>query len=262
MDEGSLEIRKSAMGRIEVPKRTASKRTSHAEGPPAPQFIAEMVKQLILSGELSLGAPVTEKWMTERFAASRTTIREALNLLVAERYLDQEPYKSARVRSYSPGEVTEILEARKLVEGFAADHCDRASEESRSRLRAAFAAYASQSTAHEPTATAMAHVDLHVAMVALAGNRELELAEHRLVTGSLLLIDLISWNLQDSEKMYMEHLRLVNAMLEPDPATARRLSDAHIDMVLNAARVQAPETMPPKALGFTDGAAATKRDRP
>ncbi|RGE20367.1 GntR family transcriptional regulator [Leucobacter sp. wl10] len=229
-------------GRIQVPRRVAAKRESLAEGPPAPQFIADTLKHLILVGELSLGTPVTEKWMTERFQASRTTVREALNLLVAERYLDQKPYKSARVRSYSPGEVADILEARRLLEGFAADRCADATEVARAELRASFAKYASEISAQQQNSAAMAHVDLHVAIVGLTGNRELVLAEHDLMIGSLLLIDLINWHLRDSEKMYMEHLRLVNALLEPDPEEARRLTDAHLDMVLDAAHKRLPGT--------------------
>lgn len=230
-------------GRIQVPRRVASKQVSQADGPPAPKFIADTVKQLILEKELPLGVSVTEKWMTERFRASRTTVREALNLLVAERYLYQEPYKSARVRSYSPGEVAEILEARRLLEGFAADNCARASEEARGRLRAAFATYASESTAQQHDATAMAHVELHVAIVGLTNNRELVLAEHDLMIGSLLLIDLINWDLQDSEKMYMEHLRLVNALLEPNAEEARTLTDGHLHMVFDAAQKRLPDTV-------------------
>lgn len=221
--------------RVRAPRRPARRPTVEA---PAPQFIADEVKHLILVGEVPLGAPVTEKWLTGRFQASRTTVREALNLLVAARYLDQEPYKSARVRSYSPEEVADILEARRLLEGFAADNCARASEEARAQLRSAFATYATESSARHQDATAMAHVELHVAIVGLTGNRELVLAERDLMIGSLLLIDLINWHLRDSEKMYMEHLRLVNALLGPDPDEARRLTDGHLDMVHTAARIQ------------------------
>lgn len=227
-------------GRIELPKRVAPQRSLASEPPPAPRFIADEVKRLILRGQLSLGEPVTEKWMTERFRASRTTVREAISLLSAERYLEQEPYKTARVRSYSLQEMQSILEARRLLEGFAADRCDQASEESRSRLRTAFATYASETVANRNEATAIAHVDLHVAVVGLTDNPELVRAERHLMIGSLLLVDLINWQLQDSEKMYMEHLALVNALLEPDPQTARTLTDGHLNMVLGAAHVRVP----------------------
>jgi DNA-binding GntR family transcriptional regulator len=230
-----------ADGRIHVPRRVAAKRKSLAAGPPASRFLADTVKQLILNGELPLGAPVTEKWLTERFDVSRPTVRDALNLLVAERYLDQEPYKSARVRSYSTREVANILEARRLLEGYAAGRCDRASEDARTRLREAFATYVRESVADRRDAAAMADIELHVAIVGLAGTQELEHAEHDLAIGTLLLEDLINWRLQDSEKMYLEYLRLVTALLEPNPEEARRLSNAHIDTLLAAAYRQLPE---------------------
>lgn len=232
-------------GRIRLPRRVAAGRASVALGPPASRVLADTVKQMILKGELALGAPVTEKWLTERFDVSRPTVREALSLLVAERYLDQEPYKSARVRTYSTDQVVSMLDARRLLEGHAADRCDRATDESRARLRASFAAYASETSSNRRDAAAMAHVDLHVAMVGLAGSKELETAEHDLMIGTLLLVDLINWRLQDAEKMYMEHLRLVTALLEPDPQEARRLSDAHVDVMVAAVYRQLPDPSVP-----------------
>ncbi|WP_347345327.1 GntR family transcriptional regulator [Microbacterium sp.] len=215
--------------------RARRRQETFTESAPAPAYIAEQVKRLILGGELELGAPVTERWLTDRFAASRTTVREALSLLVAEHYLDQEPYRSARVRAYSSDEVRDILQSRMLIEGFAADNCAQASEDDRAGLQRAFADYASSVTAGQHDAAAMAHVQLHVAIVGLTGNKMLARLEHELMIGSLLLVDIINWNLQDSEKMYLEHLRLVNALLEPDPVKARALSDAHVGMVLHAA---------------------------
>ncbi|MGO1948308.1 MAG: GntR family transcriptional regulator [Mycobacteriaceae bacterium] len=217
-------------------------RPSVAEGPPTPRLVADKVRQLILEGELSLGSPVTEKWMIARFQASRAATREAIGLLVSERYLVQEPYKSARVRSYSPAEVAEILEARGLLEGFAADNCPRASEAARSRLRMAFGKYADTSVLDSPSATAMAHVELHVAIVGLTDNRELILAERDLMIGSMLLIDRINWNLQDGDKMHNEHLRLVDALLEPDADRARSLTDGHLSLLGGAADNELPGT--------------------
>lgn len=209
-----------------------------AEEPTAPRVIADSVKQLILSGEVALGAPVTERWMTEQFHASRATVRDALNLLVAERYLDRAAYHSARVRSYSADEVRDIMEARLLLEGFAADRCDHACAEARAQLRRAFATYATHSVAGRVFETALAHVELHVSIVALTGNAELARAERGCMTGSMLLVDLINWKLRDSEKMYLEHAKIVHALLEPDPATARAHIEAHLSMVSKAVERQ------------------------
>lgn len=222
--------------------RRPQRAESTAEGPRVSTHIAEQVKGMILDGKLELGAPVREKWLTDHFGASRTTVREALAQLVTERYLDQEPYRGARVRTYSKREVEDILQARTLLEGFAADNCANASEAGRTRLRLAFGDYASKAASQQHYAAAMAHVELHVAIVGLTGNETLVRLEHELMIGSLLLIDLINWHLQDSEKMYMEHLRLVNALLEPDSAKARELTDDHLGMVLTAAQKQLPET--------------------
>lgn len=248
-------------GRISLRRRAPSKSKSLAAGPPVSRLLADTVKQMIVTGELALGAPVTEKWLTEKFDVSRTSVRDALSLLVAERYLDQEPYKSARVRTYSTQEVANILEARRLLEGYAAARCDRASMTARDRVARTFATYIRESRSGRRAAAAMADLELHVAIVGLAETQELELAEHDLAIGTLLLEDLIDWRLQDSQKMYLVYLRLVTALLEPDPAEAQRLSNAHIDMLLAAAYQQLPDALAPNRVDKPDAVSAQTRSR-
>lgn len=222
--------------------RTRTNHQIYADAQTAPRLIADETKLLILTGELGLGTPVTEKWLTTRFHSSRTTTRDAINVLIAERYLVQEPHKSARVRSYSTQEAADILEARTVIEGFAASNCDRAPEDARARLRDAFDVYSEKAAADNPVSTAMAHVDLHVAIVGLTDNHELVRAERDLMIGSMLLVDRINWSLQDNDKMFMEHLRLVNALLLPDPVRAKSLIESHITMVAGAADKELPGT--------------------
>lgn len=229
---------------VDSPKRAAlprSRRLPAQEGPPAPNYIADQVKRYILEGELELGSPVTEKWLTDRFDASRTTVRDALSLLVAERYLDQEPYRSAHVRSYSSREMEEILQSRALIEGYAAEHCATASEMDRRVLQRAFAEYGAIAATGDQAAAAMAHVELHIALVGLTGNRTLQRLERELMIGSLLFIELINWSLSDAEKMYNEHMKIVNALLTPDPELARELTVGHLGMVQTAVDIRMSE---------------------
>lgn len=44
--------------------------------------------------------------------------------------------------------------------------------------------------------------------------------------------------------MYIEHLRLVTVLLEPNPEEARRLSDADGDIMVAAVRRQLPSPRP------------------
>lgn len=208
------------------------------ENHPAPAYIADQVKRFILEGELKLGSPVTEKWLTSRFDTSRTTVRDALGLLVAERYLDQDPYKTAHVRSYSRREMEEILASRLLIESYAADQCAGANVADRREVQRTFAEYATIAATGDQAAAAMAHVELHVALVGLTGNRTLQRLERELMIGSLLFIELINRSLSDAEKMYLEHMRIVNAFLDPDPVLARKLTEGHMGMVLTAADIR------------------------
>lgn len=202
----------------------------------APAAIAEQIKAAIFAGELHPGDSVKEKWVTATFGPSRATAREAISLLVADRYLVQEPYRSAVVRTFTPQDVRDIMEARQLIEGFAARNCNKATPESKERLRQAFSAYGAATLQHDVAGAAMAHVDLHVAMVGLAGNAALERLCRDLITSALPLIDLINARREDTAKMYDEHLHLTQVMLNGDVEEAVTCVDDHLSMVWRAAR--------------------------
>jgi DNA-binding GntR family transcriptional regulator len=223
--------------------RNAQKHPARAQNSSAALQIADEIKQLILTRDLPLGASVKEKWVTQHFMTSRSTARETIGLLVSQRFLTQSHHKSAHVRPYSPKELRDILDARSLLEGYAAKTCSEASSQAKTRLQSAFADYASTITSDALDDAAFAHLDLHVAVVGLTDNEELILAEHRLMAGSLLFIEIINQDRQDTQKMYNEHLQIVNALLEPNPPLAQKLIEDHLSMLEIAAHTSLYETI-------------------
>src|SRR4051812_1406041 len=81
---------------------------------------ADILRREILEGRLKPGQRIVEaKWAT-RFNVAQGSVREALNLLAAEGFVEKQSGRSARVLNLGEQEITQIYQFRGAVEGLAA----------------------------------------------------------------------------------------------------------------------------------------------
>ncbi|MEH3148673.1 MAG: GntR family transcriptional regulator [Methylobacterium frigidaeris] len=80
----------------------------------------ERLLQAIEDGELAPGARLREAELAERFAISRTPIREALGRLESQGLVAHEPHRGASVTRLGYAQVTELYDLREVLEGMAA----------------------------------------------------------------------------------------------------------------------------------------------
>ena len=83
--------------------------------------IALMVEEAIVSGELPPGTVLRQEQLSERFAVSRTPIREALRRLAALGLVSFEPNRGVRVRTLSREELHEAFLVRAELESLATE---------------------------------------------------------------------------------------------------------------------------------------------
>lgn len=105
----------------------------------------------ILAGVLSPGDKLTETALADRLGLSRTPIREALNRLAIEGFVDRAPGLAARVAAFRTDEVEQVFQIRVLLEGFAAR---RAAERATPSQTAELARLAQAMTARTPPRSA------------------------------------------------------------------------------------------------------------
>ncbi len=82
--------------------------------------VVERVRDAILTGELSPGQRLVEAELTERLAASRGTVRQALLHLEGLGLVTRERNRGASVRAITLEEAVEVTEARAVLEGLCA----------------------------------------------------------------------------------------------------------------------------------------------
>jgi DNA-binding GntR family transcriptional regulator len=83
--------------------------------------IALEIEEAIVSGELAPGTVLRQEQLSERFAVSRTPIREALRRLAALGLVSFEPNRGVRVRTISREELREAFLVRAELEGLATE---------------------------------------------------------------------------------------------------------------------------------------------
>lgn len=74
------------------------------------------LRDLIISGEFEVGQPLRQDELASRFGISRTPLREALNVLVTEGLVRQDPYRGAVVAKPSLPQLLEVYQVREALE--------------------------------------------------------------------------------------------------------------------------------------------------
>jgi len=87
----------------------------HVERPA--ERIREALEQSILLGEREPGSRLDETRLAERFAVSRTPVREALRLLAASGLVEHRPHRGVFVRVPDVHELAEMFEVMAELEG-------------------------------------------------------------------------------------------------------------------------------------------------
>jgi GntR family transcriptional regulator of vanillate catabolism len=77
------------------------------------------LSQLIIQGALGPGETVTEEHVAERFAVSRTPVRQALIILLQVGLLQRSAGRSFTVRRFAHQEILNAIEVRAVLEGLA-----------------------------------------------------------------------------------------------------------------------------------------------
>jgi DNA-binding FadR family transcriptional regulator len=160
-----------------------------------PQRVADELRTLIVSGELSEGESLgREPDLVERFGVSRPSLREALRILEAEGLITVERGVRGGVVAHEPDKrstartaalllrsrnvsLADVFEARSLLEPVAARKIAGMSSRARRAIAVELSALidAQEQAVADPAAFAVANTGFHERLVALGGNQTLSI---------------------------------------------------------------------------------------
>lgn len=186
------------------------------------------LRGMILDGALPAGARLQEQALAEMLGVSRTPVREAIGRLAAEGLVVRPNGGAPVVHKISVGEVMEILHVRRLLE------CEAARQ----------AATAQPPVERFLTLRARVERFLHGERPSAEEHLAVDAELHDLIaatSGSGLLRELVA-TLKLRTRMFdkgsiperfepgcHEHLAIIDAILERDPARAESLMRAHLE---------------------------------
>jgi DNA-binding GntR family transcriptional regulator len=146
--------------------RIALARTSTA------QRLAAVLRDKVIVGALLPGAQLPEQQVAEVLQVSRNTLREAFQVLIAERLLVHEPHRGVFVRRLDRADVADIYRTRRLVECAAVESPPEAAAVA--AMRDAVAAGRAGVRRKDWPSVGTADVRFHTAVTALAGSHRLD----------------------------------------------------------------------------------------
>ncbi|WP_329084618.1 GntR family transcriptional regulator [Streptosporangium sp. NBC_01469] len=177
----------------------------------------------ILSGALAPGERLIEEQLTQRFGISRAPLREALRSLGQQGLVEHLPRRGARVTELTRDDVDELFGLRDVLERYAVETAlPLSGAHDMTALGEALEGMASAVRLDNPLGENEAHRRFHVALVALAGHRQLLMAYEPVIL-KLQLYMAANLRREAEQRAPSEgverHRRLFEAIASGDPAT-------------------------------------------
>jgi len=195
---------------------------------PLRQAVYDTLAEMIASGSLKPGQHLVESELAEHLGVSRQPIREALQRLAVDGWVELRPAYGAYVHIPTTEEVAQLLGVRSVLEAYSArEAAQHATKESAARLRELYDAGMAALAADDENALVVANAELHAHIVWMSGNR--------------VLAELISqverrvrWYYTPiarprGKEAWHEHDGLIKAIAAGDAVLAERLMRTHTE---------------------------------
>ena len=224
-------------------------RTLHAD-------LLDGLRTLINQGELAPGARVPERALCERFAVSRTPLREALKVLAAEGLVELLPNRGARIATLADEHLMHLFEVIATLEAEAGRlACERITQDALAEIQGMHYRMYAHFLRHELPAYFALNQAIHQAIIAATGNPIL-MATYASLAGRITRARYMANRLHpDRWKLAMdEHAVILDALVQRDGPRLGGLLAAHLrnkrDIIIDAVRSQTASSRPaPKPTG-------------
>jgi GntR family transcriptional regulator, rspAB operon transcriptional repressor len=195
-------------------------------------IVYENLKKKIIGHALSPGEPLNESVLTKELGISKTPIREALQQLDKEGFIENIPGKGSFVSRISVQDIREIFEIREILE------CEVirrvASKGDLNKMEAEAIGKKFESSGADgnmtPRSYFRAGLQIHTFVFEAFGNKRLlefyrRLQEH---IERMRLYFFKQVHQERSEQSFKEHLEILNALIAQDPERAEKAMRNHL----------------------------------
>lgn len=197
----------------------------------------EMIRDMILAGDLPSGSKIGEEALAEQCGVSRTPIREALGRLEAELLIRRTDTQRSFVADWSLEDVEDSFELRALLESRAARRAaERITWDQLARLKAHHEAIGRAIHGETPdTQQFVEHNHLfHRVIMEASASAQLTTMLTRIVERPIVRRTARNYSFNDLERSHQQHGELIAAFEQRDPAWAEAVMVSHIRRAFHA----------------------------
>ncbi len=202
------------------------------------EHLARALKEAILEGKLVSGQRVVEGTWGRHFGVAQASVREAINILIAEGYLTKSSGRSARVIRYREEDVTELYQVRAALEGLATELAT-ARKADVTPLENAVSAMRVAIEQHDMRSLIDGDLAFHLALCDLSANRYLVDAARRVLAPLFAFVMLqVLQSGQGPEAWIVDlprHDRIIDLIREGEPALAGQYVRSSIQRFVTSA---------------------------
>jgi len=190
------------------------------------------IKERVISGAYGAGERLTEVQLAQDLGTSRTPVREAMRLLVAEGFLYFRPNHGTFVRAWSADEIRDIFDLRLLLESeIAANAARHISGKALAQLRMVQANLeACGAQVNEATLNEMNNLnrDFHRIIGEASENARLSSMLANAIEVPIVQRTFRRYNRAQLERSFQHHRELIDALSCRDAEWARDIMSCHI----------------------------------
>jgi DNA-binding GntR family transcriptional regulator len=193
------------------------------------------IRDAIVNGEFVANQRLVETDLSERFSASRASVRTALLELTNEGVVERVQNRGARVRAIPLPEAVEICEVRMVVEGLCtAKAAVRISTQEIQELRALGADMSKAVSAGDVLGYSALNQRLHSRIRVISGQKAASEVLERLRAQSVRHQFKLAMRPGRPSVSLPEHLAIIDAVCTRDPDASERAARAHLQSVITA----------------------------
>jgi len=206
---------------------------------PAAELLAR-VREAILQGDYAPEQRLVEADLSEKFRASRASVRLALVGLANEGLVERLPNRGARVRAISVDEAVEIVEARSALEALSARKAaERLTDEDAAELRRLREEILDAVATGDLVGYSRLNQQMDRLILAVSGHETAAILLERLWAQSARHQFRLAFQPGRAQRSAPEHVAIIDAVLAGDAAGAEQATRRHLESVAAALRAQA-----------------------
>ena len=203
--------------------------------PPLREQVAEIVRGMILSGELKAGEQLSERVISQKLQVSTTPVKEAFRALQTEGLIYTKPRSGSYVADISIDDMLKIAFMRSALEGVAAYYaCLNLMQDDFSRMHAILDSVSAllAGPAPDPEIIHQQNVAFHDVIRSAAGSSYLtnQIQTLRTIDYSFRQVAQMEY-IEEPIPAHREHLQILAALEARQPERSEQLMTAHIRRV-------------------------------